>query len=56
MNFIVSVILQITGNREYLAMLVFVHFLNDRNLKMESLFHTGLPELHVMNYTFEKMI
>ena len=37
-------------------MLVFVHFLNDRNLKMESLFYTGLPELHVMNYTFEKMI
>lgn len=28
----------------------------DKQLKMETLFYSGLPELHVMNYTFEKLI
>ena len=36
--------------------MIFTFFLGDKNLKMESLFVQGLPELAVMNYTFEKCI
>ena len=53
MNFICSIILQIVENREYLAFYIFCHFLHDSELKMEELFYSGLPELHVMNFSFE---
>jgi len=56
MNFIGSIILQITQHREYLAFFIFIHFLQDRDLKMEQLFYQGLPELHVMNFIFEQCI
>ena len=34
----------------------FTYFLGDKDLKMESLYVMGLPELAVMNYTFERCI
>ena len=33
-----------------------VHFLADKNLQLEVLYAQNLPELAVMNYTFEKII
>jgi hypothetical protein len=56
MNFIASVVLEICGHQEWLAMYILISFLQDKHLRMEALFLQGLPELHVMNYTFEKCI
>lgn len=36
--------------------MLLVHFLGDKNLKLESMFVQGLPELAVINYTFDKAI
>jgi hypothetical protein len=47
MNFIASMLLLITDNQEHLAFGIFLHFLSDQDLKMESTFVTGLPELVV---------
>lgn len=56
MNFIGSVILSITENDEAEAFLIFTHFLGDSELRMENLFLPGLPELQVMNSSFDKFI
>jgi len=56
MNFVVAMLLKIVDNEEHLAFMLSVHFLGDRNLKMESLYVSGIPEMAVMNYTFEKCI
>lgn len=36
--------------------MIFLHFLGDKNLKLESMFVQGLPELAVFNFTFDKVI
>ena len=56
MNFIASVLLGITDNQEYKAFYIFIYLLQDKEIRMESLFFQGLPELSVMNFTFEKCI
>ena len=56
MNFVGSVILHICNYDKRVATLIFVHLMIDKSLRMESLFLHGLPELHVMNYTFDKCI
>ena len=56
MNFMVSIILDITGNNEHFSFLIFQYFLMSKRLNVESVFMQGLPELSLMNYTFERLI
>ena len=39
-----------------MSFLIFVHFLNSKKLSVENVFMQGLPELELMNFTFEKLI
>ena len=56
MNFMVSIILEVMNHNEHLSFLIFVHFLNSKKLSVESVFMQGLPELELMNFTFDKLI
>jgi len=56
MNFMVSIILEITSNNEHYSFLIFQYFLMAKRLNIESVFMQGLPELSLMNYTFERLI
>ena len=56
MNFMVSIILEITGNNEHITFLIFQYFLMSKRHKVESVFMQGLPELSLMNYNFERFI
>ena len=56
MNFIGSMLLLVSKNKEHIAFMIFLHFLGDKSLKMECMFVQGLPELAVMNFTFDKAI
>ena len=56
MNFMVSILLEITSNNEPYAFMIFQYFLMAKRLNVESVFMQGLPELTLMNYNFERLI